>query len=120
MAPRTQNTDMKPIEALKKGLATLQNQIRDRKERLEADLKANKRIPEADEEWLDNAGNLVDEELVVDTLDKASDYERGLGRLSQGEKSIVQKLLELAGTGSASKKRKRMDISILTFPVTKY
>ncbi|KIK80403.1 hypothetical protein PAXRUDRAFT_158811, partial [Paxillus rubicundulus Ve08.2h10] len=43
---------------------------------LKAALKANQPISEVDEEWLDNAGNLVDEERVVDELDKALDYER--------------------------------------------
>jgi len=42
----------------------------------------------------------VDEEHVVDILDKASDYERGLGRVGQGEKSVVQKLMQLAGAGT--------------------
>ena len=106
---------MKPINILKKGLAKLQNQISDQKSKLEADLKANKHISEVDEEWLDNTGNLVDEEHVVDILDKASDYERGFGRLGQEEKSIVQKLMQLAGAVSASKKRKRMGFSIFTF-----
>lgn len=64
---------------------------------------------------MDNTGNLVDEEHVVDILDKTSDYERGLGRLGQEEKSIVQKLMQLAGAGSASKKCKHMYFSIFTF-----
>ena len=106
---------MKPINILKKGLAKLWNQISDQKSKLEADLKANKHISEVDEEWLDNTGNLVDEERVVDILDKASDYERGFGRLGQEEKSIVQKLMQLAGAVSASKKCKCMGFSIFTF-----
>jgi len=57
----------------------------------------------------------VDEEHVVDILDKASDYKRGLGRLGQGEKFVVQKLVQLDGAGSASKKHKCMGFSIFTF-----
>ncbi|KAI6158887.1 hypothetical protein EDD17DRAFT_1617570 [Pisolithus thermaeus] len=53
---------MGPTDTLKKGLEKLQDQIRVRKASLEATLKANKTISAADEEWLDNAGNLVDEE----------------------------------------------------------
>ena len=34
---------------------------------------------------MDNTRNLVDEECVVDILDKASDYERGLGRLADND-----------------------------------
>ncbi|KAI6010480.1 hypothetical protein PISMIDRAFT_23586 [Pisolithus microcarpus 441] len=60
---------MKPVDVLQKGLAMLRNQICSQKATLEANLKANKCISEADEEWLDNAGNLVDKECVVEKLD---------------------------------------------------
>ncbi|KIK81932.1 hypothetical protein PAXRUDRAFT_154900 [Paxillus rubicundulus Ve08.2h10] len=66
---------MKPLEILKKGLTKLQQQIRDQKTRLEGKLKAGQPLSDSDEEWLDNAGNLVDEERVGDTLDNASDYD---------------------------------------------
>jgi hypothetical protein len=75
---------MKPhaVSILKKGLKKLQDQTRDRKVTLEAALKANEPISEIDEEWLDNAGNLVDEERLVDELDKVSNYESALKKLS--------------------------------------
>ena len=50
MATKTPNTGTKPINILKKGLATLQNQIWNWKAKLEADLKVNKCISEVDEE----------------------------------------------------------------------
>lgn len=106
---------MKPIEILKKGLKQLQNQIGEQKSLLEAKLKANQSISEIDLDWLDNAGNLVDEERVVEALDNASDYERGLERLGLEEKALVDKLKELV-TGAPSKKRKCMT-SILKFEV---
>ena len=100
---------MKPhaVSILKKGLKKLQDQTRDRKVTLEAALKAHEPISEIDEEWLDNAGNLVDEERLVDKLDKALDYESALKKLAPREQSIVQRLMELVECSAApSKKRK--------------
>ena len=80
---------------------------------LKADLKANRPISEADEEWLDNAGNLVDHELVVQELEMASDYEAAYEALDLQHKSIVQKLA-MSGEKSVvpSKKRKCMDLKV--------
>lgn len=108
MATMVQNINffiMKPVEILKKGLTKLQFQIQDRKTRLEGELKASQPISDSDQEWLDNAGNLVDEEQVVDTLDHASDYEQGLKRLNSHDKSVVEKLKDLAGSGGAPPKK---------------
>ena len=105
---------MKPVEILKQGLKKLQDQTYSRKAVLEAALKARQPISEVDEEWLDNAGNLVDEEQVVDKLDKALDFDSALKQLNERDKVIVQKLQELAGHNSSNgsdaptKKRKRM------------
>ena len=44
---------MKPIEVLKKGLAKLHDQIRERKARLDVELKASRPISEVDQDWLD-------------------------------------------------------------------
>ena len=68
-----------PLDILKKGLKVLRKWVASRKTQLEADLKAGKTIS-AEEEWLDGAGNLVNEEHVVQVLDNGSDYERGLKR----------------------------------------
>ena len=53
---------MIPLDSLKQGLKKLQDQTHGRKAMLEATLRAKQVISEADEEWLDNAGNLVDED----------------------------------------------------------
>jgi len=52
---------------------------------------------------------MVDEQRVIDTLEAASDYERGVKRLDGPGKAIVTKLRELAGDLAkvAGKKRKR-------------
>ena len=62
------------IDVLKKGLKFLKKHVATRKEQLEADLKAGKLISAKDEEWLDGAGNLIDEEHVVEVLDNESSY----------------------------------------------
>ncbi|KAH0835792.1 hypothetical protein J3R83DRAFT_9638 [Lanmaoa asiatica] len=113
MAILTQLFTMEPhaiILLLKKGLKKLWDQTQDRKVALEAALKANQPISDADEEWLDyGAGNLVDEERLVDELEKASDYDNALKNLGQQDQAIVQKLTELAeGTIAPSKKCKCM------------
>ena len=86
-----------PLEVLRKGLNILQQQVKEKKETLKAKLQKNEKISQVDEEWLDGEGNLIDEEHVVEMLEKASDYEMGMQDLNDGEKNIVQKLRELAG-----------------------
>ncbi|KIK78413.1 hypothetical protein PAXRUDRAFT_164099 [Paxillus rubicundulus Ve08.2h10] len=90
---------MKCVDMLKEGLTKLHNQIRDHKTKLEIELKAGWLISEADQDWLDGDGNLVDDERVVEALDNASDYEQGLEGLSLQDKLIVEKLQKLAGKG---------------------
>ena len=106
----TEKSSPSMIDILKKGLKALKKGIASRKTRLEADLKAGKTISAEDEEWLDHgAGNLIDEERVVDFLDNESDYERGLERLDVKDRGIVQELISCGGGDkeAPSKKRKR-------------
>ena len=97
------------IDVLKKGLKFLKKRVASRKEQLEADLKAGHIISAEDEEWLDGAGNLIDEERVVEVLDNESDYEKGLEKLDMKDRDIVQELISLGGgeKKAPSKKRKR-------------
>jgi hypothetical protein len=83
---------LKPLEVLKKGLKLLQKQVKTRKDKLQAQLAEKKTISPQDEEWLDQDANLVDEQKLLDDLEKASDYERGLDRLDKGQKTIVRRL----------------------------
>jgi len=53
------------------------------------------KISAEEEEWLDTDANLVDEEAVIDLLEKAPDYEHGLMQLNSQQKSLVDKLVEL-------------------------
>ena len=75
----------KPLDVLKNGLATLQRHISAKRDVLTTRLKNRQPISEADEAWLNKGeGNMVDEERVVDLLERASDYEQGLRKLSPG------------------------------------
>ena len=62
-----------------------------------------------DEQWLDHKANTVDEQCIIDKLEAASDYERGLARLDDTGKAIVKKLRDWAGDLAqvAGNKRKR-------------
>ncbi|KAG6903965.1 hypothetical protein DXG01_013601 [Tephrocybe rancida] len=102
---------LKPLEVLKNGLKTLRNKVKAKKTKLEMLLAEQKSILSEDEAWLDHEGNLVDLEKVVDKLETASDYERGVERLDEEEKGVVKKLREAAGELAKviGKKRKRTE-----------
>ena len=51
------------------------------------------------EEWLQNVGNVVDEEVVVDLLETASNYKCGLTWLTSQQKVLIEKLKELGHPG---------------------
>ena len=87
----------KPLDILKKGLAKLKISFKAKKEHLEAKLSRQESISSLDEQWLDNEGNTVDEQRVIDTLESSSNYEQGLENLDEAGKVIVKKLREWAG-----------------------
>ena len=99
---------LKPLDVLKKGLKLLQHQFKDRQEAIQARLAEKKSISSHDEKWLDGEANLTDEQQVLDTLEEASDYERGFDQLNEVQKGVVKKLREVAGdlTKTAGKKQK--------------
>ena len=88
-----------PLHVLQKGLqvAKLKDSVKERKDNLLACLNRKERISDEDEEWLDNAGNTVDEEAVLDLLENMSDYEHSLAQLTAQQKILVEKLKELGG-----------------------
>ena len=86
-----------PLEVLRKGLARFTKTIKTRKEELEAKLARGETISDADESWLDNEANTIDEHRVIEALESASDYEQELETLGEAEKAIVRKLREWAG-----------------------
>ena len=70
------------METLKKGLKQLKAQHKERREHLLAELNARRTISESDQDWLDGAANLVDEERLVETMENAVDYDSGVAVLN--------------------------------------
>ena len=103
------------LDILKEGLSKFSKTVKDRKDKLNAKLSRKEPISSADEQWLDYEANTVDEQRILDDLEAASDYERGLAQLDEAGKGIVKKLREWAGDLAkvAGKKRKRMRFSSL-------
>ncbi|EEB92288.1 hypothetical protein MPER_09228 [Moniliophthora perniciosa FA553] len=102
-----------PIEIAKKGYEKLQKQVEARKKSLQERLAKNEQLSEADSNWLDNEGNTVDEMVLLDKLEKESDYEQAVERLEPQQKCVLDQLIELGGQGKntadkvAGAKRKR-------------
>ena len=88
-----------PVDVLQKGLKKLEDQHRERKEKLLATLKAKRTISEEDQDWLDDAANLVDEERVVEALESAADYKSAVHALNTRDQAIFDKLTMLASGG---------------------
>ena len=86
-----------PLKILKKGLQVLKKSISVKETKLETQLAKKKSISSSDEHWLDTEANLVDEDRIMESLENASDYERGFNRLDTNGKDIVKKLRVLAG-----------------------
>jgi hypothetical protein len=68
----------KPLKILKRGLTNFSKKIKDHKDALDARLSRKETISSADEHWLDHKVNIIDEQRVIDNLEAASDYKRGL------------------------------------------
>ncbi|KAJ6608161.1 hypothetical protein B0H10DRAFT_2227081 [Mycena sp. CBHHK59/15] len=77
------------LARLKKGLSNLKENFKKRRDALQERLNKQEKISPADEAWLDNDANQVDADAVVDKLENASDYERGLSRLDSAEIRVV-------------------------------
>ena len=112
------STSKLALGILLRGLQKLKKGVEERREKLQEELKAKQKISDEDEAWLDGAGNLVDEEHVIQLLKDAADYEKGLEQLSNGDRDVVERLRALGdsggraeGPGVASKKRKRMALN---------
>jgi hypothetical protein len=99
----------KPLDILKKGLSKFTNTIKARRDELNTRLARKETISSADEHWLDHQANTIDEQRILETLESASNYDRGFDRLDEKERAIVKTLREWAGdlVKATGKKRKR-------------
>lgn len=98
----------KSLDILRKGLKSLQNSITVKRDHLLTQLAEKKSITSLDKHWLNNDANLVNKEYILDTLEKASNYKRGVERLNNEGKANVIRLWELSSDLSlkVSKKQK--------------
>lgn len=100
-----------PLDILKKGFSEFFREIKDRKDRLNAKLSRGEAISPSDEQWLDNEGNTIDEERILEALELAPDYNKAIAELDRNGQEIVRKLREWAGCGPSAEvtgnKRKR-------------
>jgi hypothetical protein len=62
-----------------------------------AHLNRKEKISAADEAWLDNDANHVEEDATVSRLETASDYESEFARLNTTKMGLVEKLKKFAG-----------------------
>ena len=99
---------MSSIDVLRRGLKTLDNQHKARKEKLLAELKAGRPISEGDQDWLDGAANLVDEARIIEMLESAADYESAAYALNTRDRAVFDELMKMgSGTcGEHGTKRK--------------
>ncbi|TFK38962.1 hypothetical protein BDQ12DRAFT_722817 [Crucibulum laeve] len=88
---------LKHLNILKKDFNKLLENIKDRRDKLNAKLSQGESISSSGKEWLDHEGNTIDEQCILDALESASDYERGWERLDEAGKGIVKRLREWAG-----------------------
>jgi hypothetical protein len=90
------------LEKVKQGLEALRKQTEARKSIILAHLNSKEpaertKVTAEDEKWLDGEANLVDEEMLVQEIDEASDCECGVGRLDEKKKTMWEKLVKLGG-----------------------
>ncbi|KAJ7852138.1 cytochrome P450 [Mycena leptocephala] len=97
--------------------ALLKGTLKSKKDALLARLARKEKISDEEEHWLDNDVNDVDECALIQELETASDFERGVARLDSAKQKLLAKLNRLAGGDSdtesvkpateKAKKRKR-------------
>jgi hypothetical protein len=83
-----------PLEILKKGFTEFSGTIKNRKNKLTEKLSQGEAISPSDEQWLDNEGNTIDEERVLEALELAPDYKKAVSKLDINGKAIVRKLTQ--------------------------
>ena len=90
------------LAILKAGLSALKSKAEIHKNDLLNRLKAQEKISAADETWLDQEGNYVDEEALLNTLGAASSFEHALTLLNPGEKKVLDGLVEAGKKGMSA------------------
>jgi hypothetical protein len=110
----------KALDILKNVFSKLKKSSEKCRKALLSRLAKKEKLSDADETWLDSNGNLVDEECVIDTLDAASDFERGVERLSDNGKAALDRLRQAAGDNVSKKRKHTCMVETLTQTMVTY
>ncbi|CAK5270271.1 unnamed protein product [Mycena citricolor] len=81
------------LSVLKTTFEELQRSSALKRKNLIARLAKNKEISSEEKAWLDGDGNLVEEQVVLNKLEAASDYKRGLSCLDSTAQAVVARIL---------------------------
>ena len=92
---------------LKKGLGLLENEVKTRKEDILGRLHHQEKVTDEESDWLDNAGNLVDEEHLIMALEVAKDFDNAINKLDGHQKVALERLKSKICVPKPSAKRKR-------------
>ncbi|SJL05224.1 uncharacterized protein ARMOST_08590 [Armillaria ostoyae] len=101
-----QNVTTPTIAELKKTLKLLKDETDRRRKDIKTRLAQKKSVSREDEEWLDEARNLVDEVVLVESLAAAPDLDAALKILNEHQRDLYALLIGKIRS-SVSKKRKR-------------
>ncbi|KAH7092846.1 hypothetical protein BKA62DRAFT_676543 [Auriculariales sp. MPI-PUGE-AT-0066] len=86
------------VELARKGLAMLLKEgTQKRRDEIHSRLKRSEPVSDANLEFIDNTANHVDEEQLVNKLEKAADVNEVVENLAPQEKNLFQTLKKLAG-----------------------
>ncbi|SJK97304.1 uncharacterized protein ARMOST_00556 [Armillaria ostoyae] len=105
MAAPNQKITTPTIVGIKKALALLQEEMDRRRKDINARLAQKKPVSAEDEVWLDEAGNLVDEVVLVESLAAAPDLHEAVKNLNEHQRGVYIHLIGKIQL-SVSKKRK--------------
>jgi hypothetical protein len=97
------------LSDLKKGFEVYSKDIEAQKSLLLAKQKEGK-LSETEESWLDNEGNTVDVQRLLDCLEEAENFESAYSALQEADKALAEKIIALASTKAKAAARKRMSI----------
>ncbi len=105
MAAPNQKITTPTIAGIEKALTLLQEETDQRRKDINAWLVQKKSVSAEDEVWLDEAGNLVDEVVLVESLAAVPDLDEAVKNLNEHQRGVHAHLIEKIQP-SVSKKRK--------------
>jgi len=92
---------------LEKGLRLLENEVNARKEEILSRLHRQEKVTDEESDWLDDAGNLVDEKDLITALGEAKDFDNAINELEGRRKVALERLKSKICVAKPSTKRKR-------------